>query len=239
MDVNSNSYTFGFAAAMVVVVAALLSFAATSLKPAQDTNIEQEKKQNILTSIKIETTRPEAEERYPTFVTESLVLQNSEEVDGIDAFNVDMSKEVRKPVMERQAPLYIANKEGETYFVIPVRGQGLWGPIWGYISLEDDLDTIYGAVFDHQGETPGLGAEISTAAFQTQFIGKEILDDDGELVGIDIRKGDASTVHQVDGISGGTITSDGVEAMIAECLQAYIPFLKEYVSQNTTAPAEL
>ncbi len=239
MDVNKNSYTFMFASAMVVVVAVALSWAATSLKPAQEKNVEQEKKQNILSSIEIEATREKAEELYPEYVTEALVISDNQLKEGVDAFTIDMAKEIRKPIDERNAPLYIASKDGKTYFIIPLRGQGLWGPIWGYISLEQDLSTIYGAVFDHQKETPGLGAEIKFPIFTEQFKGKEILNENGELVGIDVRKGDAEEYNEVDGIGGGTITSDGVEAMISENLQAYIPFLKDYLRNNTTSGAEL
>lgn len=239
MDVNKNSYTFMFASAMVVVVAVALSWAATSLKPAQEKNVEQEKKQNILSSIEIEATREKAEELYPEYVTEALVISDNQLKEGVDAFTIDMAKEIGKPVDERNAPLYIASKDGKTYFIIPLRGQGLWGPIWGYISLEEDLSTIYGAVFDHQKETPGLGAEIKFPAFTEQFKGKEILNENGELVGIDVRKGDAEEYNEVDGIGGGTITSDGVEAMISENLEAYIPFLKDYLRNNTTSGAEL
>ena len=134
MDVNKNSYTFTFAAVMVIVVAALLSFAATSLKPMQDNNIRLEKMQNILSSINIEVSREEAEEAYDKYITKEVVINNSKEVSGIAAFDVEMSKEVAKAPMERNAPLYIAEKDGETYYIIPMRGKGLWGPIWGYIS---------------------------------------------------------------------------------------------------------
>lgn len=237
MDVNKNSYTFMFAAVMVVVVAALLSYAATSLKPYQDKNVEMEKMQSILRSIEIDGTREEAAEVYPDYITQELVVENNELVEGVDAFNIDLAKQIRKPIPERQAPLYIAEKDGEKYYIIPLRGTGLWGPIWGYISLQENLSTIYGAVFDHQGETPGLGAEISTDMFASQFKGKEILADDGNLIGIDVRKGDASEENEVDGISGGTITSDGVEAMIADNLQAYIPFLKEYTGYTGMSTA--
>lgn len=239
MDVNKNSYTFMFAAIMVVVVAALLSFAATSLKPYQDENERLEKMQNILSSIKVEVSREEAAELYPDYIVQELVVSNHKEKPGIEAFNVDLTKEVRKPNIEREAPLYIAEKEGERFYVIPIRGTGLWGPIWGYISLREDASTLYGAVFDHKGETPGLGAEIADAAFESQFQGKEILDDSGNLIGIDVRKGDASTQYQVDGISGGTITSEGVEAMILDCLESYIPFIKNYTGEYKSADTEL
>ena len=120
-----------FASLMVVVVAAILSFAATSLKPAQDKNIAQEKKQNILNSIEIETTRSEADEQYPDYVKEAFVINNNELKEGVNAFNIDMAKEVRKPVLERDSPLYIAYKNGKTYFVVPLRGKGLWGQFGG------------------------------------------------------------------------------------------------------------
>ncbi|MCR9130933.1 MAG: NADH:ubiquinone reductase (Na(+)-transporting) subunit C [bacterium] len=237
MNVNSNGYTFGFAAIMVVVVAASLSAVATSLKPMQDKNVELEKMQNILSSIQIEVTRDEAAEVYQDYILEELVVSEGSLVQGVDAFNVDMAKEIRLENDERNAPLYVAEKDGETFYVIPLRGAGLWGPIWGYISLEEDLNTVYGAVFDHKAETPGLGAEIKYPIFTDQFRGKKILDDQGNFLGIDVRKGGSSTDYEVDGISGGTITSDGVELMILDCLKSYFPFLKEYA--GTTATAQL
>lgn len=239
MDVNNNTYTFGFAAVMVVVVAALLSWAATSLKPAQDRNVEQEKMQNILSSIEINVSREEAAEIYSDYVVEELVIQNDELKEGVEAFNIDLAKEINKPVSERQAPMYVAEKEGSRFFVIPVRGTGLWGPIWGYVALESDLATVYGATFDHKAETPGLGAEINTPSFEGQFKGKRIMNDEFFFVGIDVRKGDASNDFQVDGISGGTITSDGVEAMIMDNMKAYIPFLKKYTGLNAQAAVSL
>ncbi len=237
MNVNSNAYTFGFAALMVVVVAAGLSAVATTLKPMQDENVEKEKMQNILSSIQINVSREEAAEIYDDYILQELVVSEGQLVDGLDAFSVDMVKEVRVENVERNAPLYVAEKDGKTYYIIPLQGTGLWGPIWGYISLEEDLNTIYGAVFDHKAETPGLGAEIKFPIFTDQFPGKKVLADDGGLRGIDVRKGGSSTEYEVDGISGGTITSDGVELMILDCLEAYFPFLNEYA--GATASAQL
>lgn len=237
MNVNSNGYTFGFAAVMVVVVAAVLSFVATSLKPMQDKNVELEKMQNILSSIQVEVSRDEAAKVYQDYILEELVVSEGSLVQGVDAFNVDMAKEIRLENDERNAPLYVAEKDGKTFYVIPLRGTGLWGPIWGYLSLEEDLNTVYGAVFDHKAETPGLGAEIKYPIFTDQFKGKKILDDQGNFLGIDVRKGGSTTDYEVDGISGGTITSDGVEVMILDCLKSYFPFLKDYA--GTTATAQL
>lgn len=235
MDVNKNSYTFIFAAVMVVVVAAILSLAATSLKPFQDKNITLEKKQSILKSIGVEVSRDEADEAYEEFIVNSLVLRNGDVVDDQVAFNVDLSKEIDKTLTERYAPLYVAKKEGETYYVLPLRGKGLWGPIWGYLALEKDVNTVYGAIFDHKSETPGLGAEISTPIFMDQFQGKKILNENREFVSIQVRKGDAAGDYQVDGISGGTITSVGVQDMIDNSVKAYVDFLKDYSQQSQSA----
>jgi len=211
---------------MVIVVAAILSFAATSLKPMQDNNVRLEKMQNILSSINVEVSRDEAEAVYSDYVKKEVVISNSKEISGVAAFDVELSKEVVKDPMERNAPLYIAQKDGSTYYIIPLRGKGLWGPIWGYISLESNVSTIYGATFDHKSETPGLGAEIKTPAFTDLFPGKEILDDQKSFTGIKVMKGNASGEHEVNGISGGTITSVGVESMITDCMKSYIPYLK-------------
>ncbi len=232
MDVNKNSYTFTFAAVMVVVVAAILSFAATSLKPMQDKNVEQEKMQSILRSIRVDVDRDKAADLYSQYVKQELVVSGGELKEGVDAFTVEMSKEVEKPVDQRNAPLYIAEKDGQTFYIIPLRGKGLWGPIWGYMSLQGDANTVYGTVFDHKGETPGLGAEIVTPMFTEQFVEKKILDADKEFVSIQVMKGTASGDYQVDGISGGTITSVGVEEMIEENVQAYYPFLLSYSKEQ-------
>lgn len=228
MDVNKNGYTFTFAAVMVVVVAALLSLAATSLKPFQQKNVSLEKKQSILASIGVKVSREEADEAYDKHITKALVLKNGEEVDKLVAFDVELSKEINKAPEERNAPLYIAQKEGQEYYIIPMRGKGLWGPIWGYMALQGDVNTVYGATFDHKSETPGLGAEISTPIFMDQFQGKKILDQEGKFVSIEVRKGDASGDYQVDGISGGTITSVGVQDMIQNSVKPYLDYLKSY-----------
>jgi Na+-transporting NADH:ubiquinone oxidoreductase subunit C len=240
MDVNKNSYTFIFAIIMVVVVGLLLSAAAISLKPMQDRNIEQEKMQDILSTIgfsKDDTPREEAAELFPQFVKEQIVLDvKGNEVDG-EAFKVDLAKEVKKARDEQNWPLYIAEKEEATYYVIPLRGKGLWGPIWGYISLESDINTVYGASFDHKTETPGLGAEINKGFFQDQFIGKKIMKD-GSFVSIAVVKSGASGMYEVDGISGGTITSVGVDNMLQECISFYMPYFEKLESGQMSMNAE-
>jgi len=237
MDVNKNGYTFGFAAAMVVVVAAILSFAATYLKPMQQKNISLEKKQSILASIGVEVSRDGAEEAYTQYIKKAVVLKDGQEVSNLVAFDVELSKEIDKAPSDRNAPLYIAEKAGSEYYIIPMRGKGLWGPIWGYLALEGDVNTVFGATFDHKSETPGLGAEINTPRFMGQFPGKKILDEEGDFVSIQVRKGDASGEHQVDGISGGTITSVGVQDMIQNSMKPYLEYLKSYEDHGQAASA--
>jgi Na+-transporting NADH:ubiquinone oxidoreductase subunit C len=210
---------------MVVVVAALLSTAAIGLKPFQSRNVLLEKKQNILSSVGINIDREQADLKYPSIIKEELVLNNKgEKIDGI-AFDIDLQKELKKDPSEQSLPLYISEIEGKSQYIIPLRGKGLWGPIWGFISLEDDLNKVFGAKFDHKTETPGLGAEINMPFFQDPFIGKTIFEN-GELVSIKVIKGGASEndMHGVDGISGGTITSDGVTDMLLERLNMYLPY---------------
>ena len=226
MNVDSNFYTFGFATIMVVIVAALLSYAAIGLKPFQDRNIELEKQQNILSSIGINVERDLAEDAYSKYIKEELVLNyKGELVDG-SAFEIDLNKELKKDRVNQLLPLFISNIDGVKQYIIPLRGKGLWGPIWGFIALEEDVNTVYGAVFDHKGETPGLGAEINQAFFQEPFVGKSIFDDK-DFTSIRVVKGGApeGDNHAVDGISGGTITSDGVTDMLLERLNMYLPYI--------------
>ena len=228
MDVNKNSYTFGFAAVMVVVVAALLSVAAILLKPSQTRNILLEKKQNILSSVGINIDREAADIQYPIFVKEELVLNyKGEEIDGV-AFDVDLQKELKKDKKLQSLPLFISEVDGKKQYIIPLRGKGLWGPIWGFISLEDDLNKVFGAVFDHKAETPGLGAEINQPFFEDPFSGKSIFEGE-ELKSIKVIKGGAGedNMYGVDGISGGTITSDGVTDMLLERLTMYLPYFNK------------
>lgn len=227
MNVNSNGYTFMFSALMVMVVAAILSFTAISLKEKQQRNVDLEIKQSIMRSIGVNVDRNESEKAFDKYIIESFVIQNGSPLEGMDALKVNLADEIKKPAEQRLNPLFIAEKEGRKFFIIPLRGKGLWGPIWGYIALNEDINTVYGATFDHKSETPGLGAEINTAGFQSQFTNKKIMKND-EFVSIEVRKGDASGDYQVNGISGGTITSVGVDEMLRDNIRNYIDFLKSY-----------
>ena len=227
MNVNKNSYTFGFAIAMVVLVASLLSIAAISLKPFQDKNVELEKKQNILNSVGIKVKREAAEEAYNKYIKDSFVVNSEGEKTNGDAFNIDLAIELKKDIQNQSFPIFISEKNDKKSYIIPVRGTGLWGPIWGFIALEDDLNTILGAVFDHKAETPGLGANIKQRFFMDDFIGESLLDANGNFRGVTVSKTNLDPKNEdkydneVDAIAGSTITGDGVTAMIRSDLSLY------------------
>lgn len=234
MNRDSNSYTFGFAAAMVLVVASVLAFTASSLKDLQSENVRKEKMQNILSTIGIETNREGAEKLFNTYIVEQLALRNDGTVDDtVDAFSdIKLALEIKKDADAQRFPLYVAAVEEIQYYIIPLRGAGLWNAIWGYIALNEDKNSIKGVVFDHQGETAGLGAEITQQWFMDRFVDEKIFDMSGDLVGISVSKtnNDPNDTdkddHEVDAISGATITGDGVSDMIIERLQHYLPYLK-------------
>ncbi|WP_417358905.1 NADH:ubiquinone reductase (Na(+)-transporting) subunit C [Galbibacter sp.] len=236
MNRESNAYTLIFAVIMVIVVASALAIAATSLQPLQAQNIKIEKMQDILSTIEITSTKEQAEETYNKYITKELALDPNGEVvlEGGEAFAIDLAKEYKKDVNQQRFPLYVADVEGSTYYIIPLYGAGLWNSIWGYISLEEDGNTVKGTVFSHAGETPGLGAEITQDWFQERFIGEKIKDSSGKFVGINVKKGYAGgndkDDNAVDAISGATITGDGVTNMIHERLEYYISYLEK---QNT------
>ena len=235
----SNTYIFVFSLIMVTIVAVLLSFVSTQLKPMQEMNVQIEKKQDVLRSVGKAEDAAEADdkntyinEEFARYITDSYVVDFEGNLVETDAFEVmlALNAEVRKPREERNYPVFVySENSGSKKYVIPVLGKGLWGAIWGYVALEEDLNTIAGAVFDHKAETPGLGAEINTGWFQEPFIGKTIFNEAGEFVSIEVVKGgaDPSSKHQVDAIAGGTITSKALEEMIIECMTGYVAHFKE------------
>lgn len=235
---HSNFYTFVYAAAISILTAVVLAFTAEGLKPAQEANIALDKKSNILKSVRLDLTqRAEIERIYAARIVETVVNAAGDEITGVKAQAVVMKDEVGKPAEERQLPLYLYTAEnGSKLYIVPMHGIGLWGPIWGYVSLESDGNTIYGSYFDHKGETPGLGAEISEKIFQQQFEGKKILGADNNFVSVRVVKKtdklDMGAEHRVDGISGGTITSNGTDAMIRNCIEPYLTYLAKQKQQQ-------
>lgn len=229
IDKNSNSYTFGFAILMVIVVGSLLAVASQGLKTRQEKNATDKKMMSILSAINIDATRENAQEMYNKYVIDSKIISGKDL--SAEAFNVDIKKEFRDKnisISDRNYPLYICEKDSDKYYIIPVIGTGLWGPIWGFVALESDFKTIYGANFDHKSETPGLGAEIKYASYSDQYTGETISDTTGSFQPIIVVKdGSGSGINsKVDGITGGTITSKGVEEMTTRTLEVYVNYFK-------------
>ena len=225
-DTNSNAYIVLYSTVMVVIVAVLLAVAALALKPRQDANDLNEKKRNILASLSAEG------ESYDQFIDAYVVDKQGNRVDG-DVFA--LLNDLPTAFADGKFPIF-ESKDGRV--VIPVTGMGLWGPVWGYVALEKDMNTIAGIIMAHKGETPGLGDEIATAKYQAKFVGKTIFEGN-KFVSVTLRKGGAKDpAHEVDAISGGTKTSDGVSAMLYNSLKNYLPLLEsKRQSEPEPAPA--
>jgi Na+-transporting NADH:ubiquinone oxidoreductase subunit C len=233
----SNTYIFIFSTVMVTIVAALLAFVSEQLRPTQEKNVEIEKKLDILRSVRraadagtVDNKDIYVEKEYDEYITGSFVLDQAGNTrEGIDAFTVNVRFELSKPPEERNLPVFIYTAQDSAQkFIFPMWGKGLWGPIWGYVSLNEDFTTIYGAIFAHAKETPGLGAEINTKKFQDQFIDKVIFDTQGQFISVQVVRGGAppGDPSAVDAISGGTITSKALQKMMFQCLGNYEVYLK-------------
>ncbi len=228
MGINkeSSAYTFTFSIIMVVVVGAVLASLSLGLKPLQDENRKVKKQMDILSAIGIESDRSNASDKYEKFITGSYVISSSGDIlEGEDAFFVDVQKQIRDKTIkpeDRHFPIFEAETEAGKKYVLPVVGKGLWGPIWGYVALGSDMETIVGVSFDHKGETPGLGAEINQSFFQDRYKDARI-SIDGRFTPVTVVKDGtgSSDPQKVDGITGGTITSKGVEEMMNRTLRVY------------------
>ena len=236
---DSNGYTFLFAILLVVVVGSGLAAVSMGLKERQDKNTEVKKKMDILNALKIkeikdgdtlDISRKNGEMLYDQYILtdECLVLNaNGDVIPGEVAFDIDIKKQYRDKTIDpsdRKYPLYVASIDGSKKYVIPVVGSGLWGPIWGYLAIDEDKQSIFGATFDHKTETPGLGAEIKQEFFYAQYE-SEVISVDGNYKKIKVVKdGTGAQMHRVDGITGGTITSKGVEEMVDRTVQVYVKY---------------
>ncbi len=241
----SNGYIFRYAAILVILVAAILSTTALVLKPFQDRNDAVDKMQSILASAGFEgVDAKNAIELFNKNITNMMVIDAEGNVvddytaDGKEnskAFKLNLKEELYKKSVGKpfELAMYVVQKDGHKVFIIPLRGVGLWGPIWGNIALKDDFKTVVGVTFGHKSETPGLGAEIETPIFTDQFPGKTIFDEQGKFVSVGVVKGGLVNQpvelqpHLVDAISGGTITSNGVGGMLKNVLESYEPFIKK------------
>lgn len=237
MQRNSNSYTIIYAVILTVVIAVSLSLAATGLKDRQNENVRLATQKDILKSVgKSDVANPG--EFFQNNVTPIVINYKGDVVtedskgETLDATKIDLKVQREKPEEERFYPLFVYEEDGKTSYIIPLRGNGLWDEIWGYIALEGDFNTVAGVSFDHKGETPGLGAEIKdNAAWGQQFIGKKIFEN-GKFVSVQVVKGDIKDPeHQVNSVSGATVTSNGVSDMIFKINQ-YLPYIEKQKSQS-------
>ena len=229
INTNSNVYTLVYASAVVIIVAFVLAFVSKALEPASLQNERIDKKKQILASLNIRgLSNSEVESAYDKSVTYDLIIRTdgSTNRDGSgkdkDAFRMES-----KDIDDNHLPLYQCYVDGQTKYVIPLYGKGLWGSIWGYIALNDDKNTVFGAYFSHQSETAGLGARIKEESFQQEFVGKKLFADDGAQVqlGVVKKKNAARASFECDAISGATLTCNGVTDMIHECIAKYSAFL--------------
>jgi Na+-transporting NADH:ubiquinone oxidoreductase subunit C len=240
---DKNSYTILFAIVMVLVVGSLLAGVAQGLRGKIKLNERFEKQQNILYAMGvndnegagdvqfISTDRVEAE--FAKYIKKQLVFQGDKVTEDPDAYLIDIKKEqtlAKEGNYKRRLPVFVGEKDGETYYVVPMRGKGLWDAIWGFVALDKDF-VVKGVFFDHKGETPGLGAEIKQRYFMDDFQGEQIRNGDA-FVGITVAKGNNDPVNkikddnEVDALAGATITGDGVTAMIKKDLRMYLPYLE-------------
>jgi len=248
MNTNGNAYTVIYTTIVVALVAAILAFVSMALKPKQDANVKAETISQMLTAAQFYTKdecsamgNDKVLEAYSQNIKEAFTIdldgkkvrdlstdvKNIELQDGLKAQNKNI-----KNGANADLPVYVFNKDGKAVTVVPAYGAGLWGPIWGYIALDEDLQTIVGAYFDHESETPGLGAKIKDdPSFRAEFIGKKV-NLSGDPVFSVVKVGTATDPESsVDAITGATMTSKGLGEAIAFWLKAYVPFL------SSAAPA--
>jgi len=232
MKTNSNTYIIIYSTVLVVIVAFLLAFVFQALKPAQDVNVALDKKKQILAALNIRDldNNASAQKYAEVIVADEILDENGNvvkqgekggEKDGFVLNSADYKA--------GRLALYVCNVEGKTKYIVPVYGMGLWGPIWGYIAIDEDKNTVYGAYFNHEGETAGLGAEIKDSReWQSQFRGKKIFKEGGDEVALSVLKKSEvkDPTTQCDAVTGATLTTNGVSAMLQDCLGKYKAFLK-------------
>lgn len=240
-NTDSNGYTIVFATAMVLVVGTLLAFLASSLKGKINENKRIEKQQNILyamgvnendeTSVEF-VSKKNVEADFSKYIVKQIVIEGDKVSENDEAYLIDIKKEeasAKNPNYTRKLPMFIGKKDNKDYYIIPVRGKGLWDAIWGYVSFDNQL-VIQGVYFDHAGETPGLGSNIKERYFMDDFEGEQIMDGD-IFKGVAVAKGNADPKNMrkddfaVDAIAGATITGDGLAAMLKKDIKLYLPYL--------------
>ena len=232
LNTNSNSYTIIYSIIIVILVAFLLAFVFQALKPMQDANVALDKKKQILNSLNIrDLNNEDAAAKYQEVVLADEIIDEQGNVlekgeQGGENYGFKLNSADFK---NGKLALFVCKVDGQTKYVIPVYGMGLWGAINGYIAINADKSTVFGTYFDHESETAGLGAEIKdNRAWQNQFQGKKLFAQDPNKIALAVSKKVEDPSTQVDGITGATLTSNGVTEMLQTCLGAYMNFLKAH-----------
>jgi len=235
INTEKNSYTIAFAVVMVVIVGSLLAFVSSTLKEQISTNESFEQMQNILYAMGVNNNdessvvfipTSEVQTQFETYITQQFVIQNGQVTEDPEAYLIDLKREEASE--NPRLPLFVGEKDGKKFYIVPMRGKGLWDAIWGFVSV-DDQKVIQGAYFDHKGETPGLGANIKMRYFMDDFIGESI-EKNGAIVGVTVAKGNNDPVNEdkydneVDALAGATITGNGLSAMLSSSLKKYESF---------------
>ncbi|WP_297707353.1 Na(+)-translocating NADH-quinone reductase subunit C [uncultured Eudoraea sp.] len=239
---ENNSYTIVFAAIMVIVVGSVLAYLASALSDKIEENERFEKQQNILYAMGVNENKNEGsvnfvptdrvETEFSKYITDQLVINGDQITNNDEAYLIDLKKQITaiKKGESAELPVFIGEKEGNKYYIIPMYGKGLWDAIWGFIALNENM-VVQGVYFDHKAETPGLGANIKQRYFLDDFIGESILSND-QLKGIAVAKGNNDPENnikddnEVDALAGATITGNGVSAMIRESVNLYKDYLE-------------
>ena len=238
---ENNSYIIRFVVILCVAAALLIAGLHTFTKDIAEQNEDIFNKRAVLSAIEsklgegVKVDDFSDEEILDIFdkqVQQFVIKTDGSEVDGFLAEDIEMEKEEKKSPEEMNLPLFAYSSDQGKFYIVTVRGNGLWDKIWGYIALEGDLNTIAGASFDHKGETPGLGAEIKdNPGFAKAFRGKQVYNGSGEFVSVNVRKPSTAIrgneAHEVDAIGGATVTCDGVTDMLFKGIQFYEAYFKK------------
>ena len=237
MNRQSNVYTIIYSVILVAIVGVVLSVVYQALRPKQEENIANDTRRQILAAALITPKDGESiGEVYNSHITDSFIVNSQGEKlnSDVNPFDVNVAMEVKKPDDQRELPVFVCKTDKGIKYIVPVYGAGLWGPIWGYVAMDNNCDTIYGAYFAHQGETPGLGAEIEKPAFSSQFEGKNIFSSNGSFQSVKVVKNGQEPTEgaYVHAISGGTITSQGVQKMLENSLKPYTAFFNKQRNQQ-------
>ncbi len=218
LDTSGNVYTIVYAAVMVIIVAFLLAFVSSSLKKTQDANVENDTKSQILAALCYDKATVNVNEEFKK--VKDYLWKDGQLVEYTAAFNSSYGKAIK----DGELHVFVANTKDGKKYVLPLTGRGLWGGLWGYIALDEDKQTVYGVYFYHSSETAGLGARIGETDFHNKFKGKKIFANGSMDVAIKVTKAGTAKdqLHEVDGITGATLTNNGVANMLQNCLKAYV-----------------